>query len=102
MAVLKGILRESWGYYKKVEAELIKRLGGLPKGAIKRRKINKRIYYYLQFRRGAKVVHKYLGKRKPVEINKKLRERIHLERELKKVRISLKMLSRVKRRKRKK
>jgi len=101
MKVLKGILRESGEYYKQTEAEIRKRLSGLPKGAIKRRKINKHIYYYLQYRKGAKVVHRYLGKRRPPDLARKLKERSSLEKELKKVRRSLEILKRTKRIRRK-
>jgi hypothetical protein len=102
MKVLKGILKESREYYKQTEAEIVRRLSRLPKGGIKRRKINKRIYYYLQYRKGSKVVHKYLGKKKPVDLARKLKERSNLEKELKKVMRSLEILKGAKRRRRKK
>ena len=101
MKVLKGILKESREYYKQMEAEILRRLSNLPKGSIKRRKINQRVYYYLQYRKGAKVVHKYLGKKKPVDLAGKLKERSDLEKELKKVKRSLALLKRTKGRRRK-
>jgi hypothetical protein len=101
MKVLKGILKESREYYKQTEAEIKKRLSHLPKRSIKKRIINRQVYYYLQYREGAKVVHKYLGKKKPAEMGKKLKERRDYEKELKKVRHSLKMLGKIKKRKRK-
>lgn len=97
MRVLKGILKESREYYKQAEVEIEERLSHLPKGNIKRRKINKRVYYYLQFRKGSKVVHKYLGKKKPLRLVKRLKERRDLEKELKKVERSLEMLKKMKR-----
>ncbi|MEA3493054.1 MAG: hypothetical protein U9R38_01560 [Candidatus Margulisiibacteriota bacterium] len=100
MKVLKGILKESREYYKQTEAEIVRRLSHLPKGSIKRRKINQRVYYYLQYRKGPKVVHKYLGKNKPLDLARRLKERSSLEKELKKVRSSLELLKRTKRRKR--
>lgn len=101
MKVLKGILKESREYYKQTEAEIVRRISRLPKGSIKRRKISKRIYYYLQFRKGSKVVHKYLGKKKPVDLAGRLKERSNLEKELKKVRRSLEILKRTKKIRRK-
>jgi len=102
MRVLKGILGESREYYEQAEQEIIKKLAVLPKGSVKKRKINNKVYYYLQFRKGKKVIHKYLGSKHPLELSKKLRERRHLEDELKKVKSSLKMLKRMKGRRRKK
>lgn len=102
MRVLKGILKESRDYYKQSEREILERLVHLPKGSIKKRQLNKQFYYYLQFRKGPKIVHKYLGKEKPRELLEKLKERRHLEEEFKKVRHSLRLLRKLKRKKRKK
>lgn len=96
MRVLKGILKESQEYYKKIEKEIIKRLSSLPRGNIKKRKLNRQFYYYLQFRKDSRVIHKYLGKKKPAQIYEALKERKQLEKELKKVRNSLKLLRKVK------
>ena len=50
MKILKGILDESKEYYEKEQKDLCKELSKLPKGSIKKRKIGKKIYYYLQYR----------------------------------------------------
>jgi len=102
MSVLGGILNESRQYYVRLQGEIEQRLLGLPKGSVKKRKINNQIYYYLQYRAGAKVVHKYLGKKSPVLLSKKLKERSDLEKELKKVKQALAMLKKVKRKRKKK
>ena len=85
MNILKGILAESKAHYvsskKKIEGKLRK----LPMGSIKERRISGRKYYYLQYRKGRKVVHKYLGRKKPEEILQQIRERRRLKAELKKV-----------------
>ena len=99
MKVLKGILKESKDYYLGLERDIRKRLARLPKGSIKRRKIGGGVYYYLQERRRAKVVHKYLGKSKPKKLVEKIEERRVLLKELKKVHKSLKLLQRAKSRK---
>ena len=46
----------------------------------------------LQRRNGGKVVHRYLGRQKPVELLKGIQERRHLKRELVKVRAALRLL----------
>lgn len=99
MKVLGGILKESRDYYLELERDIRKRLAQLPKGSIKRRKIGGRVYYYLQDRRGVKVVHKYLGKSKPKKLVEDIEERKALLKELKKVQKALKLLQRAKSRK---
>ena len=94
MQVLKGILSESKQYYldakKKIENELSK----LPQGSIKERVISGEKYYYLQYRRGKKIIHKYLGKKKPEELIRQIAERKALKAELKKVKEALVIIKR--------
>jgi hypothetical protein len=96
MEVLKGILDESKEYYEKEQKELDKEISKLPKGSIKKRKLGNKFYYYLQYREGDKILQDYLGKSEPKEIINKLKKRKALEKELKKVKDSLKLLSKVK------
>ena len=102
MKVLKGVLKESKAYYIQLKKEIKYRLSQLPVGSIKKRRLNKQLYYYLQYRKGPKVIHKYLGKHKPEELGKKLIERRKLENELKKIFQSLMILKRIRGRKRNK
>lgn len=83
MEVLRGILSESKKYYYDIERRIKKRLLKLPKGSVKARKINGKKYYYLQQRVGKKVVHKYVGKVKPIELINNIKERRKLMRDLK-------------------
>lgn len=100
MNVLKGILSESKEYYIEAKAKIEKKLAGLPQGSIKERKIAGKVYYYLQYRRGKKVLHKYLGKEKPADLLKQLNERKAFKSELKKVNEALRVLKRAEGRKR--
>ena len=102
MMVLKGVLKESREYYQQIASKIKGLLRRLPKGSIKRRRINRQFYYYLQSRKGPKVVHKYLGKQDPKELQKQLKERHQLENELKKIYESLHLLNRMRKRKRNK
>ena len=99
MKVLSGILKESKEYYINIHKELTNRIKSLPKGSIKKRNIHGKVYYYLQFRNGEKVVHKYLGKEKPVKIEKDLKERNLMVEQLKQVEQALKILERSERKK---
>lgn len=94
MRVLKGILKDSLAYYRRLERDLRRRLVRLPKGSIKRRLIKGHAYYYLQQRDGNQVVHQYLGRRKPHELLKQINEYRLLKRELAKVRAALRLLPR--------
>ena len=99
MNILKGILAESKEHYLNVKDKIAKKLAELPQGSIKERKIAGKVYYYLQHRIGKKVQHKYLGKNKPIDLLKQLKERKALKSELKKVYESLRMLKRAEGRK---
>ncbi len=97
MKVLKGILNESKQYYENLGKEIKNRLSKLPKGNIKKRNINGKVYFYMQERQNSKIIHKYLGKSYPEKIAKEIDEREklkkELKKELKKVREALKMLN---------
>ena len=94
MRVLQGILSESKEYYLQVREKIKKKLANLPKGSIKERLIAGKKYYYLQQRLGKRVVHKYLGKRKPEEVASQIKERKALSVELRKVNEALRIIKR--------
>ncbi len=96
MGVLKGILSDSHRYYISIKEKIGKKLADLPNGSVKERSIAGQKYYYIQQRVGKKVVHKYLGKKKPEDLIKKIQMRKSMKNELKKVNEALKMLGRVK------
>ena len=94
MKVLKGILSESKDYYVDARRKIEKKLSSLPKGSIKERNISGKKYYYLQKRKGNRVVHKYLGRDKPEELLKQIKQRKLLKNELKKVKGALRIIKR--------
>lgn len=100
--VLKGILKDSKRHYSEVRKKIKRKIDSLPKGSIKRRYISGHYYYYLQHRVGTKVVHKYLGKKKPEAIINGLKQRKRLQMELKKADEALQMIRRAERKPRKK
>ena len=101
MKVLKNVLEESRDYYLELKKKIERKIKNLPKGSIKERKIYGGKYYYLQYRQGKKVIHKYLGKNKPEKFIKQIKERKALLRELKEINEALKLINRTKKRKRK-
>ncbi|OGS23479.1 MAG: hypothetical protein A2297_01620 [Elusimicrobia bacterium RIFOXYB2_FULL_48_7] len=96
MIVLKGILNESREYYQKIAKEIKNKIASFPKGSIKKRKINGKNYYYLQYREMNQIKHKYLGKNYPVnkaeEIAAVKKKNKQLKKEQKKVKEALKVL----------
>jgi len=94
MKILQGILSESKEYYLQVREKIKKKLANLPKGSVKERIIAGKKYYYLQQRVGKRVVHKYLGKRRPEEVVSQIKERKALNIELRKVNEALRIIKR--------
>ena len=94
MRVLQGILSESKEYYLRTRNKIKKKIAGLPKGSVKEREISGKKYYYLQQRFGKKVVHKYLGKRRPEEVISRIKQRRVFSLELKKVNEALRIIKR--------
>ncbi|MFH1359814.1 MAG: hypothetical protein ABIJ41_02110 [Candidatus Omnitrophota bacterium] len=100
MSVLKDILKESKQHYIEAKRKIEQKLSRLPQGSIKERVISGKKYYYLQYRKGEKVVQKYLGKIKPEKLMKELKEKRLFKSELQKVNEALKVLKRSEGRKR--
>jgi len=100
MKMLQGVISESGEYYSGVKGKIEKRLAVLPKGSIKERRIGGNKYYYLQFRNGSRVIHKYLGRIRPDALIKQIKERDMLKEELHKVNEALKIVARAERKKR--
>jgi len=100
MRVLQGILKESKEYYIQLEKDILKRLSKLSPGSIKKRVIYGKEYYYSQKRNKKKIEQKYLGKEFPEKFANEIKERVSLQKELKKVKESLKVLGRAEGKKR--
>jgi len=96
MEDLKNVLKENLEYYKEQERIIVGFLSSLPKGRIRKRKINGDSYYYLQFRKGKKIIDKYIGKEFPDKLAGQLKKRNELEKELKEIRKSIKLLTKEK------
>jgi hypothetical protein len=93
MAILKGILNDSWDHYKRLDAKIKKLLKKLPAGTIFQRRIGNQTYHYLNVRKGSKVVSCYLGKERPKQLEDAIRERRLLLKQHKDVRQSLRVLA---------
>ena len=99
MAILKDILKESLDYYLDLDKRYKARLKELPRGSILKRRIGRQHYFYLKVRDGVRVQSRYLGKKMPVDIDKAIKKRRLLKKQLKEVEQNLKMLARIDKRK---
>jgi hypothetical protein len=102
MAILKDILKESLVYYLDLDKRLKSRLGKLPRGSVLKRKIGRNDYYYLKLRDGDDVESRYLGKERPLDLEKSLEERRLIKGQIKEVAENLKVLARLRKRRKRK
>ena len=78
-------------------AEYEKELISLPKGSIKTKTVGNRIYYYLNYRDGKKVISKYVGKDEASlqTVKVGLERRVHIETMLKKLKEERKQIKKL-------
>lgn len=62
MSILQSLLLKEKNRNENMIKEYSRELENLVKGSIKIKKVNDKIYYYLIFRNGEKVITKYIGK----------------------------------------
>ena len=62
MSIISTLLIKEKNRNEKMIIEYTRELDILPKGTINEKKVKDKIYYYLPFREGDKVITKYLGK----------------------------------------
>ena len=87
MSIISTLLIKEKNRNEKMIIEYTRELNILPKGTIKEKKVKDKIYYYLLFRDGDKVITKYLGKNEEslYLIKEQLARRKQLERMLQKL-----------------
>lgn len=92
MEDLEDTLRENLEFLRDQERTISARLAVLPKGRIRSKKIGSEVYQYLLYRKGSSVRTDYLGKNVDPRLKDGLEERRRLEKELSRVRDSLRLL----------
>jgi hypothetical protein len=87
MSIISTLLIKEKNRNESMIIEYTRELDVLPKGTIKEKKVKDRVYYYLLFREGDKVVTRYLGKNEEalILIKEQLERRKQLERMLQKL-----------------
>lgn len=97
MNVIYAMLEEEKKRNIKMQKAYIFELIELPKGTICEKTIGKKVYYYLKYRQGKKIISKYVGKDlKEVSIIKdKILKRKYLENVIRELRAEYKTLCKV-------
>ena len=100
ISVLSTLLSREENRNEKMIAEYNRELETLPKGSIKPKKVKGKVYYYLTFRDGDKVITKYVGKDEEslITIREQLARRKQVEeiiKKLKEERVQIKKLEAV-------
>ena len=93
MAVLNGILKDSWAHYRNLEVKISKRLKQLPAGSIFERSIGNQKYYYLSSRKNGRNHSRYLGKVRPADMVEAINQRRLLLKQQREVRQNLRLLA---------
>ena len=60
MSILDDVMLEEYNRINRIINKIDEELNELPKGYISKKKINEKIYYYLQYREANKIKSKYL------------------------------------------
>lgn len=97
MSVLVALISKERNRNNRMIIEYNNELNNLPKGSIKSKKINDKVYYYLSFRNGDKVISKYVGKNEDElsTLQEQLQRRKQIEEILKKLKEEQKQISKL-------
>lgn len=87
MSVIEALLSKEEKRNENMIIEYSRELEALPKGSVKPKKVNGKTYYYLIFRKGKKVITKYIGKNEEllIPVKEQLERRKQVEEILKKL-----------------
>ena len=92
MSIVQNILKDEQKRLEKLLHNYKKELSGFPNGSLSRKKRGNSSYVYLAYRKGNKVIFKYIGKEdsdKVKELEERIQERKKLENKIKKVKSDL-------------
>ena len=93
MAVIFHVLKEELERLRETESSYSRAIAGMPRGAPRVQQRRNRKYLYLEYRDGARVIHRYIGPEnsdKSKDILQKVQQRRRYEKLLKETRSALK------------
>lgn len=94
-SVIEGVLLEERERNLMMQRQYLSEIAQLPKGSVIKKSRKGKIYYYLSYRNGGKVVSNYLGNdaEQIKEVRHRIEKRKHLEGLVKRLRHELKIIS---------
>ena len=98
MGVLKGVLKEEAGRLQQTAKSYQLQIAKLPKGSVQAKKLKGIYYYYLAYRKGGKVIYRYLGRsagKSLQALKQKIQDRRRYEVELRKTLVNLNRLRKI-------
>ena len=95
MSVLNGILYEEYDRINRVIFKIEQELSDLPRGYISEKKINGKVYYYLQYRENGKLKSVYLKGEEVVSYRSLIDHRNELQSKLKELQADRKKIEKV-------
>ena len=97
MGIISDILKDEYERLKTLEAQYSNQLKDLPKGSLSKRKRSGNVYLYLMYRKGNKVITKYVGRidsDRSIQLIKQVEKRKQIEKKLRQVKKDLNELER--------
>lgn len=95
MAILDDVLIEEYERSKRMKTAMEKELSQLPQGYISKKFINKKIYFYIQKRKGSKIISEYVSPKNLPILERDIIKRKQLEISLKELNLNIKKIERV-------
>lgn len=95
MAILDDVLIEEYERSKRMKAAMEKELSQLPQGYISKKFIYNKFYFYIQKRKGSKIISTYISSKDLPILERDIKKRKQLEISLKEVNLNIKKIERV-------
>ena len=97
MSIVSSLIKKESMRNQNMIIEYERELTSLPKGSIKVKHVGSKVYYYLNYRDGGKVVSKYIGKSEEslITIKEQLERRRQIEGMLKKLKEEQKQIKKL-------
>ena len=97
MSNVKDILKDEKERLIILKNQIEEQIASLPKGSLSKKKRSNRLYYYLAYRDGKRVIFKYVGKENALEViflDKAIRKRRKIEKRLRDIKKDFKDIKR--------
>jgi hypothetical protein len=95
VTLLDDVLIEEYERSKKIKAAMEKEISQLPQGYISKKLIHNKSYFYIQKRKGPKIISSYISTKDLPILEKQIIRRKQLEMSLKEVKANIKKIERV-------